>query len=128
MAAPDPGTVEERLDDVIDPCSAANGTNLSIVDMGLIRSLDVEDGHVAVDLYLTTPGCMMLPYFHDEITDAVGSLPGVESVEVTTDSGFEWRPGMMTDEARRARKAHLEDLEETYGADDDVADRIDLLG
>jgi metal-sulfur cluster biosynthetic enzyme len=100
--------VRAVLDTVIDPCSAANGTDLSIVEMGLLDDITVQDGHVAVDLMVTSPMCTMVPYFIKEIRRDVGDLEGVESVAVSADNGLEWMPSMMSEEAQDRRRKTLE--------------------
>lgn len=100
----DDDRILERLDEIIDPCSAANGTDLSIVSMGLIEEIDIDDGHVTVSMHLTTPFCMQIPFFIDEVEDRVGSLAGVESVALETDSGIEWSQDMMSEDACRKRE------------------------
>lgn len=111
--------VRAVLDTVIDPCSAANGTNLSVVEMGLLDSIAIEDGHVAVEFMVTSPMCTMVPYFIREIRQDVGGLDGVESVEVTADNGLEWVPSMMSEEAEQRRRQTLEQRERaaTSGSD-----------
>lgn len=93
--------VRGRLDEIVDPCSAANGTDLSIVEMGLIADIDVVDGDVTVSMRLTSPFCMQRPYFVEEIADRVGDVDWVSSVELETDHGLEWTKEMMSDEASR---------------------------
>lgn len=100
--------VRAVLDTVIDPCSAANGTDLSVVEMGLLDDITVDDGHVDVDLMVTSPMCTMVPYFIKEIRRDVGALDGVESVAVTADNGLEWVPSMMSEEAEERRRQTLE--------------------
>lgn len=107
--------VRERLDEVVDPCSAANGTDLSLVEMGLVADVEVESAHVTVSLRLTSPFCTQIPYFTDEIEERVGELDGVSSVTLETDQGMEWHQGMMADSARARREerkaARIEKLE-----------------
>jgi metal-sulfur cluster biosynthetic enzyme len=97
--------VETALRSVIDPCSAANGSNLDVVEMGLVDDIRVLEGHVKVDLLLTTPACDMIPYFHESVEEQVGVLDGVDTVDVQTDHGFEWTEEMMTEAAKRRRAA-----------------------
>jgi len=52
------------LDEIVDPCSAANGTNFSIVDMGLLDAIEVNGDTVTVRMHLTSPECMMIPLFY----------------------------------------------------------------
>lgn len=102
--SPSVARVEAALRAVVDPCSAANGSDLDVVEMGLVDDIQVADGHVTVDLLLTTPACDMIAYFHEAIETHVGDLEGIETVDVRTDNGFEWTETMMTDAAKRRRE------------------------
>lgn len=108
--------VRERLRDVVDPCTAANGSHLDVVEMGLLADLTVAEGDVRVDLRLTTPACHMVPYFVVEIEDRLEPLDGVDSVTVETDDGMQWSEDMMTDAAREKRAAVLDRYDEKYAA------------
>jgi metal-sulfur cluster biosynthetic enzyme len=109
-----PDRIRDELRAVVDPCTAANGSNLDIVEMGLVESVTVDGSEARVEMHLTTPACHMVPYFITEITDCVEPLAGVESVTVDTDAGMEWTPEMMTDAARAKRDATLERYEARY--------------
>ncbi|QCC46888.1 metal-sulfur cluster assembly factor [Halobellus limi] len=109
--------VFERLRDVVDPCSAATGSNLDVVAMGLVKSVDVDGGHVDVEMRLTSPMCHMVPYFYEEVEGKVGGLDGVESVELDTDAGFEWSEELMSEGARRKRQAVLDEQAARYEAE-----------
>jgi len=109
--------VRSELDEIIDPCSASRGTDHSVVEMGLLRSIDIDGGDVTVNMRLTTPACFMIPYFIRKTEERVGALDSVESVELTTDSGAEWTPEMMGEEAKSRRQEYLEKLEEHHRAE-----------
>lgn len=47
--------MKDRLNEVIDPCSAGNGTNLSILEMGLLDTIDIDGNDVTVNIHLTSP-------------------------------------------------------------------------
>lgn len=111
-------TVRDALREVVDPCSAATGSNLDIVEMGLLTSVDITGGDVLVEMRLTTPVCQMVPYFVEEIEDRVEPLPGVESVTVETDSGMEWTEEMMTESGKERRRAALKRYEARYQRED----------
>ena len=100
--------VRDALRGIVDPCSAANGSNLDIVEMGLVKNIQVNDGDVRVEMRLTTPACHMVPYFIEEIEERVGALSGVESVEVETDDGMGWNTEMMSEEAKEKRQAVID--------------------
>lgn len=111
---PSPEEIKRRLRRVIDPCSASRGTNHDVVEMGLLRSIDVDGRDVTVSMRLTSPACLMVGQFEKRIEEEVGSLPTVESVALETDAGLEWRPEMMSPEARRRRQEYLDRLERHY--------------
>jgi metal-sulfur cluster biosynthetic enzyme len=107
--------VRRELDGIVDPCSAARGTDSSVVELGLVKDVEIADGTVSVEMRVTSPGCMMVPYFHREIDERVGSLDGVTAVELTTDAGMEWHPDMMSDGAQARREQRRQELREEYG-------------
>jgi len=75
--------VYEALDTVKDPCMGAAGLDLSIVDLGLVYGVEVDDGAVKVEITFTEIGCVFTHVIGSGVYDAVGALPGVESVELT---------------------------------------------
>ena len=75
--------VYEALDTVKDPCMGAAGLDLSIVDLGLIYGVEVDDGAVNVEMTFTEIGCVFTHVIGSGVYDAVGALPGVQSVELT---------------------------------------------
>jgi metal-sulfur cluster biosynthetic enzyme len=103
-----------RLDEVVDPCSEARGTDISIVEMGLLKSIEVSDGHVHIDLRITSPSCMMVGYFIEQAEQRVGSLDGVEEVTLSTDAGMDWREEMMSEDALQRRHEHQQALADKY--------------
>jgi len=124
--------IEERardaLRDVVDPCSAATGSNLNIVEMGLVKEIevDVDDGHANVEMRLTTPMCHMIGYFIDQVEDRLTGLEHVERVDLDTDDGMEWSEELMSEEAQAKRQAVLDGYEDRYReelADDGSTDQ-----
>lgn len=113
--------VREALGEVVDPCTAATGSNLDVVEMGLVESVEVENGEVRVAMHLTTPACHMVPYFITEIEDRVEPLAGVEAVSVETDDGLTWTADMMSESARAKRRAVL-DAYDAQAAREDAAE------
>ncbi|MHB8586844.1 MAG: P-loop NTPase [Thermoplasmatota archaeon] len=53
-----------------------------IVTLGFVKNLAVHDGHVSVDLDLTTPACPVKDKLRDETIAAASSVPGVHDVKV----------------------------------------------
>jgi ATP-binding protein involved in chromosome partitioning len=82
--------VREALAGVVDPELGA-----SIVDLGMVRAIDVEaDGSVGVEVALTVAGCPLRDQIRRDVEGRVLSLPGVRSVDVRT--------GPMDEAERRA--------------------------
>ncbi len=85
MNALSEATVLEALRQVVDP-----ELNCNLVDLGLVYSTEIQDGHVRVVMTLTTAGCPM----HESLVDGVRDV----TVEVVWDPP--WNPAMMTPEGR----------------------------
>jgi ATP-binding protein involved in chromosome partitioning len=81
MTAISQDEITEKLRAVIDP-----ELRRSIVELGMVRSIDVKDGgRVDVVVSLTTPGCPIRSHFQQAVVQQVSSVPGVTAVEVGFD-------------------------------------------
>lgn len=54
----------------------------SLVELNMIRNVEVEDGKVSFTLVLTTPACPLREFIVEDCEKAVKTLDGVKSVEV----------------------------------------------
>ena len=70
-------TVRKALRRVKDP-----ELNLSIVDIGLIYDVEIEEGTVNVKMTLTSPGCPSGPEILGDAEREIRTLPGVEDVDI----------------------------------------------
>jgi metal-sulfur cluster biosynthetic enzyme len=102
--------ISELLNTVIDPCSAAAGAPAGLVDMGLIRELEVDEREegtaVRVVVRVTHPSCMMAPLFLARVQNLMHQLPEVTTVDASLDTGFDWTPADMSDAYRERLAAH----------------------
>jgi ATP-binding protein involved in chromosome partitioning len=74
-------TILEALKVVIDP-----ELRRDIVELGMVRSIDVKDGGVVdVTVSLTTPGCPIKNHFQTGVATAVRGVEGVTGVNVGFD-------------------------------------------
>lgn len=87
--------VMEALKEVYDP-----ELHFSIVDLGLIYDVQVEDGNVHVLMTLTTPACPIAPMVMQQIEENLRLLPGVKDVDIELTFDPLWTPEMMSEEAR----------------------------
>lgn len=99
-SGPAPEWAVRALSDVYDPCCREKG--LSVVDMGLLRSVSVRDGHARVELLLTTGWCPFAARVLTEVETAISGQPGIDSCEVEVVWDEAWTPDRMSESATRA--------------------------
>jgi metal-sulfur cluster biosynthetic enzyme len=102
MATPRPEAPDwavRALSEVYDPCCREKG--ISVVDMGLLRSVEVSGGHARVELLLTSGWCPFAARVLTDVRDAIGAQPGVDSCEVEVVWDEAWTPDRLADSARR---------------------------
>jgi len=74
---------------------------VSIVDLGLIRRVEVEPGVVQIEMTMTSPACPMGALLLEEVEQAAQSVVPLQlRVEVALVWQPPWTPAWMTDEAR----------------------------
>src|SRR5699024_6312811 len=91
--------VGAALYEVIDP-----ELGISIMDLGLIYEIDVDDNHNAmITMTLTTPWC----HIHDSMMNGVkhraSHIEGNEGVSVNLVWKTAWTPHKMSDKAKHRR-------------------------
>jgi len=89
-------SVQTLLRSVQDPA-----LDINIVDLGLVRSVDVESGRVHVAIVFTSPFCPLRDVIINAIKDRVSSLEGVSRVDVSIDRSILWNPDLATDAGRK---------------------------
>jgi metal-sulfur cluster biosynthetic enzyme len=94
-----PAWALRALSDVYDPCCRDKG--ISVVDMGLVRSVDVADGHARVELLLTSGWCPFASRVLDEVENAVLAEPHVNSAEVEIVWDEAWTGDRLSESAVR---------------------------
>ena len=87
--------IRRALDDVVDPEIPV----LTIADIGILRDVTVEDGHVVVTITPTYSGCPAMDLIRDEIR-AVLAAAGYPGADVRTAYTPAWTTDWMTPEAK----------------------------
>ncbi|MCI0399158.1 MAG: metal-sulfur cluster assembly factor [Chloroflexi bacterium] len=82
----------EALRSVIDP-----EIGLNVVELGLIRNMDFENGKTRITMILTTPFCPYGPAMIDQVRQTVNTVTGGNS-EIEIGSEL-WDPSMMEEGA-----------------------------
>ena len=78
---------------------------LDVVNLGLVYGVEIEGSRVKVLMTLTTMGCPATGLIEFQAKEAVGTIPGVEQVEVEFTFDPPWTPERMTDEGRDMLRA-----------------------
>ncbi|MGH2813448.1 MAG: Mrp/NBP35 family ATP-binding protein [Actinomycetota bacterium] len=74
----------------------------SIVELGMVKGIDISDSRVTVDLALTIPGCPLKSYFQEVLPAKIRSnFAEVQEVQINL--------GAMTDEERKSLVGGLRD-------------------
>ena len=108
-ASPSREAVIGALDNCYDPC--CRDRKISVVDMGLIESIEIEDRRVGIEMVLTTGWCPFASRLLEMVTEEVGALSTVDSVEVDVVWDPTWTPERMSESARGKLRLPLEKLE-----------------
>jgi metal-sulfur cluster biosynthetic enzyme len=93
-----PTWARDALAGVYDPCCREKG--ISVLDMGLVRSVRVEDGVAKVELLLTSGWCPFAASVLTEVKEQILAQPGISDADVS----IVWDEAWTTDRlAPRAR-------------------------
>ncbi len=98
-----PPTVDEVwrvLQSVLDPEIPA----VSVVDMGMIKEVEVRGGRARVVVLPTFTGCPAVDIIRQDVATAVEDLEGIEGVEVDFSYDPPWSTERITFEGRRKLK------------------------
>lgn len=102
--------IDEVLRSVLDPCSCVSSEPTSIVDLGLVEDVAVDEGVVSVELVLTSPSCGYFPHIRAEIVEkleACGDVPA-DDVVVTQNTETVWGRERMSEAERERREERFE--------------------
>jgi Mrp family chromosome partitioning ATPase len=69
--------VRKALEGVMDP-----ELHKSLVELGMVREVQIKEGRVGITLALTTLGCPLRGQIVNDVRQAVGAVEGVSAVEV----------------------------------------------
>lgn len=107
----------DALNRVLDPCSVFNGTRLSLVELGMVEEVRIENGRADILLFLDDPTCLLFFEIHRMVVAEVGAISGVDEVSVELKADEIWTEERMTrtgrerleavrDRRRELRRAH----------------------
>lgn len=106
--------VQRMVNEVYDPCGMARGLSIGMVDMGLIRGINVQQKEngwdVSLQIRFTSPGCLYFLYFEREILHRLEVFPQIEVLSIKWDDICDWTPENLSEVATAKFKEHNEKL------------------
>lgn len=93
-----PAWAVDALAEVYDPCCREKG--ISVIEMGLVRSVRVDDGVARVDLLLTSGWCPFAARVLTEVQDQIAAQPGITAAEVSISWDEAWTTDRLSPRAR----------------------------
>lgn len=85
--------IREALRPVVDP-----EMGVSVVDLGMIRDVEIEGDAVEIKMVLTTPFCPMAGVITEQVREAAAGVEGVKEANVTL-LDEPWDPSWMQRQA-----------------------------
>jgi metal-sulfur cluster biosynthetic enzyme len=98
------------LNTITDPCSAAAGVPIGLVDMGIVESIDIDGDAVKIKLLPTFPGCIYTAIFSNEIQSKLAEFDWTGDVAIDLEAqGSVWDEDRMSPSAlTRLHKARAQ--------------------
>jgi metal-sulfur cluster biosynthetic enzyme len=93
-----PTWARDALAGVYDPCCREKG--ISVLDMGLVRSVQVEDGVATVELLLTSGWCPFASGVLTEVRRQILGAPGISDADVSIVWDEAWTTDRLSPRAR----------------------------
>ena len=93
--------VRDALLDVMDP----EIPNLSIVDLGVVRNIDVSDDAIEIELMPTFVGCPALEVMKEGVRERLQPLAPERAIKVRVTLDEPWTTERITDRGRQALKS-----------------------
>lgn len=75
--SPTPNQIYAMLDQVMDP-----ELNHSLVELGMIRDIDIDEGRVQIELQLTTPHCPFAGEIEERIRSVLMEMDSINEVAI----------------------------------------------
>lgn len=85
----------DALQKVLDP-----ELGVSILDLGLVYRVEVEDGMIEIDYTLTNPGCPVGPMIAGDIRKALKKIKVAGNVQIRLVWEPMWSPELMSEDLR----------------------------
>jgi ring-1,2-phenylacetyl-CoA epoxidase subunit PaaD len=92
--------VETRVWDALQGVKDPEIPAVSVVEMGMVRDVDVTEGRARVVILPTFTGCPAVPVIKQDVTQAVAGVDGVTEVDVQMAFDPPWTTDRITEAGR----------------------------
>ncbi len=98
--APLVAAIWDLLDTVVDPCHVLSGHDISILDLGLVNTVDVHARTAFVSITLTEMSCTFGWRIIEQIQSIAAEVDAIDAIEVGIVPFPVWTPDRMSDRGR----------------------------
>jgi phenylacetate-CoA oxygenase PaaJ subunit len=95
------GATWDALNEVLDP-----EIPISLVELGLIYGLDLQDGVARLKITFTATGCPGMEFIREDITDRLETEHWIDKVEIEEVWSPPWTTEMITPQGRARLKQY----------------------
>lgn len=102
-SAPAAADQEQLKRDILEALKVVRDPEIpvNVVDLGLIYGLTIDDGEVAIEMTLTSPGCPVQDMIQADAELAAMKVEGVRRVAVEFVWTPPWTPQQMTEDGKK---------------------------
>ena len=95
---------EASIYDVLDTVKDPEIDTVSVIDLGMIERVKINDGHVRIEVLPTFSGCPALTIIQQNIEKAVAQLENVQKVDVVFINSPAWTSDRVTEKGHEGLK------------------------
>ncbi len=96
------GSIAAAVDQAIATVDDPEYPGISIVDLGLVETIDIDDATARIGLIPTFSGCPALALIADDVTRAVNAVPGIANTQVVWLRSPNWTADRVSAVAKQA--------------------------
>ncbi len=97
-------TIKDQVYEVLDCVKDPEIDTVSVIDLGMVEKVEVNDHYVHVQMLPTFSGCPALNIIQDRVVQAVQSIEEVESVKVEFIHNPPWTSDRVTEKGKKGLK------------------------
>ncbi|MGX9136037.1 1,2-phenylacetyl-CoA epoxidase subunit PaaD [Rummeliibacillus sp. JY-2-4R] len=97
-------SIMDQVYDVLDLVKDPEIDTVSVIDLGMVEKVEVNEKHVHIQMLPTFSGCPALNIIQDRVVQAIKSIDEVESIEVEFIQNPPWTSERVTEKGKKGLK------------------------